>query len=328
MLIRRRRGWELPEAEATPEAAATEWSGRGRTHLSRRALLGGAAGFGLAGPALAATSTGPVAAFPGPMAAPVDTRYPPERPFTPADDVYTYNNYYEFSEQKDLWKLAQALPTMPWSIKIDGLVPKKQTIALDDLLKQVTLEERLYRHRCVEAWGLTVPWTGFPLKRLLDIAEPLSAAKYVVFETVMDPHAMPGLREPWYPWPYTEGLTMAEAANDLAILAVGLYGKPLTKQNGGPIRLVVPWKYGFKSAKALVRISFSEKRPGTFWAEVDGNEYGFWANVNPDVPHPRWSQARERLIGLNKVVPTQIYNGYGEWVASLYTGIKGQQLFR
>ncbi len=320
MLIRRRFGWEIPEAAATPESVA----------LGRRSLIGGAAALGLAGSARDARAALPAEAaeFAGPMSAPVDQRYQPGRPFTPTENVYTYNNYYEFGEEKGIWRQAERLPMQPWSITIDGLVAKKRTIAFEDLLKQVTLQERLYRHRCVEAWGITIPWTGFPLKRLLEIAEPLSAAKYVIFYTAENRRYMPGLSEAWYPWPYTEGLTMFEAENDLAIIAVGLYGQKLKPQNGGPIRLVVPWKYGFKSAKAIVRVTFSDKRPLTFWAEVDGNEYGFWANVNPAVPHPRWSQARERLIGFDKVVPTQIYNGYAEWVADMYKGIKGQQLFR
>ena len=321
MLIRRRPGWEIPESRATSETAA----------LGRRSLFGGAAALGLtvgAGAAPAALPAAVPPAFPGPMAAPADPRYLPGRPFTPQEDVYTYNNYYEFGSQKDIWQQAQRLPLHPWAITIDGLVAKKRTIAFEDLLKQVSLQERLYRHRCVEAWAITIPWTGFPLKRLLEIAEPLSSARYVVFHTDENRRAMPGLREVWYPWPYTEGLTMFEAANDLAILAVGLYGQPLKPQNGAPIRLVVPWKYGFKSAKALVHVTFTEKRPVTFWEEVDGSEYGFWANVNPAVPHPRWSQARERLIGFDKVVPTQLFNGYAEWVAGMYKGIKGQQLFR
>jgi methionine sulfoxide reductase catalytic subunit len=327
MLIRRRHGWEIAQSRATPEGATPEAAG-----LGRRALLGAAAASLIAPAALAraafAATTPALPSFPGPMSAPVNPRFVPGRAITPAKDVYTYNNYYEFGSEKDIWEAAQALPLKPWSIRIDGLVAKKQTIGLEDLLKRVTLEERLYRHRCVEAWALTIPWTGFPLRALLAIAEPLASAKYVVFHTIEDRRAMPGLREVWYPWPYTEGLTIAEAANDVAFIATGLYGKPLTPQNGGPIRLVVPWKYGFKSAKAIVQVTFSEKRPVTFWEAVDGSEYGFWANVNPAVPHPRWSQARERLIGFDEVVPTQIYNGYGEWVASLYTGIKGQQLFR
>jgi len=325
MLIRRRSGWEIPESVATPESVA----------LGRRSLIAGTAALAVAGPASFARAALPPVTqdfvtqqFPGPMSAPIDPRYPPGRPFTPSENVYTYNNYYEFGEDKNIWRDAKHLPLHPWSITIDGLVARKRTIALEDLLKQVSLQERLYRHRCVEAWAITIPWTGFPLKRLLEIAEPLSSAKYVVFRTDENRRVMSGLGEPWYPWPYTEGLTMFEAGNDLAILAVGLYGQPLKPQNGAPIRLVVPWKYGFKSAKAIVRVTFSATRPLTFWEQVDGSEYGFWANVNPAVPHPRWSQARERLIGFDKVVPTQIYNGYAEWVADMYKGIKGQQLFR
>ncbi|MGH7226903.1 MAG: protein-methionine-sulfoxide reductase catalytic subunit MsrP, partial [Gemmataceae bacterium] len=261
MLIRRRFGWEIPESAATPESPV----------LRRRSLLGSVAALGIAGPARLAHATLPAAAeLPGPMAAPVDLRYRPGRPFTPPKNVYTYNNYYEFGAEKGIWREAERLPLHPWSITIDGLVAKKRTIALEDLLKQVTLQERLYRHRCVEAWGITIPWTGFPLKRLLEIAEPLAAAKYVVFYTDENRRYMPGLRDVWYPWPYTEGLAMFEAENDLAIIAVGLYGQPLKPQNGGPLRLVVPWKYGFKSAKAIVRVTFSDKRPLTFWAEVDG----------------------------------------------------------
>ena len=173
---------------------------------------------------------------------------------------------------------------------------------------------------------MTVPWTGFPLSQLLKIAEPLGSAKYVVFETAQDP-TMPGLQSPFYPWPYIEGLAMDEAANELAFISTGMYGKPLPPQNGGPIRLTVPWKYGFKSAKALMKISFTEKRPVNFWQAIQPSEYGFWANVNPAVAHPRWSQAQERLLGSNDMVPTQIYNGYGEFVASLYTDRKNEKLF-
>lgn len=175
---------------------------------------------------------------------------------------------------------------------------------------------------------MTVPWVGFPLKALLARVEPQAGARYVVFESAAMPKVMPGLREPWYPWPYQEGLTLAEAVNELTFIATGLYGKPLPPQNGGPIRLVVPWKYGFKSAKAIVRITLTDQRPATFWSTIAPDEYGFWANVNPAVPHPRWSQATERLLGSDERVPTQIYNGYGEWVASLYSGISGEQLFR
>lgn len=300
MFIHRRQGWEVPEREATPE----------RFVLGRRRLVAGAAALGLA-PAAARAA-----------AAVVDNKYPPDRAVTPDKVVSTYNNYYEFSEDKDLWRAAQKLPQSPWSIKIEGEVEKPFTVALPDLLKQVQLQDRVLRHRCVEAWGITVPWTGFPLSQLVKLAQPKSSAKYIVFQTIEDRKVMPGLSEVWYPWPYIEGLTMAEANNDLAFMATGMYGKPVPPQNGGPIRLLVPWKYGFKSAKAPVKISFATKQPMNFWQAIAPNEYGFWANVNPAFPHPRWSQATERLIGFGKRVPTQIYNGYGEWVASLYSGMK------
>jgi sulfoxide reductase catalytic subunit YedY len=206
------------------------------------------------------------------------------------------------------------------------MVAKPRTIDIDDLLKQVQLEERVYRHRCVEAWAMTVPWTGFPLSALVKLADPQASAKYVVFETIQD-KTMPGLDAPFYPWPYIEGLTMAEATNDLAFLVTGLYGKPVPPQNGGPIRLVTPWKYGFKSAKAIVKITFTDNRPHTFWEAIQPSEYGFWANVNPAVAHPRWSQASERLIGTDERVPTKLFNGYAEFVGGLYADIKGEKLF-
>ena len=202
-----------------------------------------------------------------------------------------------------------------------------RTLTLDDLLKQVQLEERIYRHRCVEAWAMTVPWTGFPLKELVRLAAPKPSAQYVQFETLADPKTMPGLRLSYFSWPYTEGLTMQEATNDLAFMATGLYGKALPPQNGAPIRLVLPWKYGFKSAKSVVRISFTDKRPSTFWEGIQPSEYGFWANVNPEVPHPRWSQATERLLTSGDRVPTQIYNGYGDLVAGMYSDKSGERLF-
>ena len=304
MFIHRRRGWELPERVATPE----------RFVLGRRGLVAGAAVVGLA-PAVARAA-----------AVVVDTKYPPGRAVTPEKNVTTYNNYYEFSEDKDLWRAAQKLPQSPWSIQIGGEVEKPFTIALPDLLKQVQLQDRVLRHRCVEAWSMTVPWTGFPLADLVKLAKPTASAKYIVFQTLEDPKVMPGLSEVWYPWPYIEGLTMAEANNDLAFLATGMYGKPVPKQHGGPIRLLVPWKYGFKSAKSLAN-QLCRQAAGEFLAGDRPREYGFWANVNPAVPHPRWSQATERLIGTGKRAPTQIYNGYGEWVASLYTGMKNEKLF-
>jgi sulfoxide reductase catalytic subunit YedY len=306
MRVQQRRGWELPERLVTPETLV----------INRRMLLAGAGSLALAAPALAQQAT----------AVPRNPKYVAGRDITAEKYATTYNNYYEFSESKDLWEAAQKLKTHPWSIQFDGMMKQPRTIDIDDLLKQVQLEERVYRHRCVEAWAMTVPWTGFPLSQLLKIAEPLDSAKYVVFETAQS-NDMPGLRSPFYPWPYIEGLTMDEAANELTFISTGLYGKPLPPQNGGPIRLTLPWKYGFKSAKALSKISFTDKRPMNFWQAIQPSEYGFWANVNPAVSHPRWSQARERLLGSNEMVPTQIYNGYGDFVAGLYSDLKGEKLF-
>jgi sulfoxide reductase catalytic subunit YedY len=306
MHILRRRGWELSERVVTPAALV----------LGRRAALAGAGSVALAAPALAQAAAEP----------PRNPKYIAGRDLTAEKYATTYNNYYEFSDGKNLWEAAQVIKPRPWAISLEGELKQPRTIDIDDLLKQVQLEERVYRHRCVEAWAMTVPWTGFPLSQLLKIAEPLGSAKYIVFETAQDPK-MPGLQSPFYPWPYIEGLTLDEAANDLAFISTGMYGKPLPPQDGGPIRLTVPWKYGFKSAKALAKISFSEKRPVNFWQAIQPSEYGFWANVNPAVSHPRWSQAQERLLGSNEMVPTQIYNGYGEFVASLYSDRKNEKLF-
>jgi sulfoxide reductase catalytic subunit YedY len=303
MHIARRRGWEIPESRVTPESAM----------MNRRGLLASAGVLTIAGvlPAFAA---------PNP-------KYVPGRDLTDEKYATTYNNYYEFNDSKDVVKQAQALKQRPWTIKLEGMLKAPRTIDIDDLMKMVETEERVYRHRCVETWAMTVPWTGFPLSQLLKIAEPLGSAKYVVFETAADKKAMPGLNSPLYPWPYQEGLAMDEAANDLAFMVTGLYGKPVPPQNGGPLRIALPWKYGFKSAKSIVKITFSDKKPMTFWEGIQSSEYGFWANVNPAVSHPRWSQARERLLGSNEMVPTQIYNGYGEFVAGLYEGRKSEKLF-
>jgi sulfoxide reductase catalytic subunit YedY len=282
--------------------------------LNRRNVLAGAA---------AMTILPPMAAMADVAANPA---FKPDRAVTEEKYATTYNNYYEFGESKNIWRDAQALKQRPWTIKLDGLMARPRTIDIDDLLKQVTPEERIYRHRCVEAWAMTVPWTGFPLSQLLKLAEPLASAKYVVFETAQD-KVMSGLNAPFYPWPYVEGVTIDEAANDLAFISTGMYGKPLPAQNGGPLRLTLPWKYGFKSAKALVKISFTEKRPATFWEAIGPSEYGFWANVNPAVAHPRWSQASERLLGNDERVPTKIFNGYAEQVAGLYTDRKTEKLF-
>ncbi len=333
MLIRKRQGWEIPESQATPEAVYHD-----RRRLLKAMGLGGigigalaaglSAGFLTGAPAQAAAPPAPPA-DPSASLYPAkrDPRYTLDRAITPAAIVTTYNNFYEFGTEKDIYEAAQQLKLRPWSIAIDGMVEKPFTMAIDDLLHVMPLEERLYRHRCVEAWAIAVPWTGFPLKALVERAKPLSSATYVRLQTFLNPKEAPEQNQFWYPWPYTEGLTMAEATNELAFVATGLYGKPALPQNGAPIRLVVPWKYGFKSVKSIVRITFTNERPKTFWEVLGPTEYGFWANVNPTVPHPRWSQATERVLGADKRVPTVIYNGYGEYVAGLYKDIKGEKLF-
>ena len=305
MHLIRRRGWEISEREVTPESLV----------LGRRHALAGAVALAAA-PGLAAA-----------QGAPRNAAYQPGREITPERDATTYNNFYEFGTDKSIYRAAQKLPTSPWQIKIDGMVSQPRTIDFDDLMRQVRLEERVYRHRCVEAWAMTVPWTGFPLRDFVRLCAPTAAAKYVVMETLADPKTMPGLRLSVIDWPYIEGVSMAEANNDLAFLATGLYGKAMPKQNGAPIRLVLPWKYGFKSVKSIVKFTFTDKQPINSWQQTIPNEYGFWANVNPAVPHPRWSQASERLLGSDERVPTKIYNGYGEFVAGLYAGMPADRLF-
>ncbi len=312
MHIVRRRGWEIPESRVTPEAAV----------IGRRTLLGTSLALSVANMAVAQTAeVGPGGAGPR------NPKYLAGRDITPETAATTYNNYYEFSEGKNLWRSAQQLKLRPWTVVIDGMVAKPQTLDIDTLLKQVKLEERIYRHRCVERWAMTVPWTGFPMTELLRVAGPQPSAKYIVFESLADKKMMPGVRSPLYPWPYIEGVAIDEAANDVAFLSTGMFGKPLTPQNGGPLRVTLPWKYGFKSAKALVRISFTDKRPVSLWEQINPDEYGFWANVNPGVAHPRWSQADETLIGDERTVKTVIYNGYGDFVAGLYDGRKSEKLF-
>ncbi|HYD31708.1 MAG TPA: protein-methionine-sulfoxide reductase catalytic subunit MsrP [Azospirillaceae bacterium] len=310
MLIRSKRGWELPETEATPEGA----------FLNRRAFLK-AASLPLIAAAL------PLPALAAGEAARRNPRFALDRAMTDETLVTTYNNFMEFGSQKDIWRAAQKLRPRPWTVAIDGLVAKPETIDVDTLIAAMPVEERLYRHRCVEAWAMAVPWTGFPLKALLDRVQPQGSAKYVALQTFKKPDVATGQKQFWYPWPYQEAMTIEEAANDLAFMVTGAYGKPLLPQNGAPLRLAVPWKYGFKSGKSIARITFTKDRPKTFWSTVEPDEYGFWANVNPKVDHPRWSQATERMLGTDERRPTQIYNGYGEFVASLYTGLEDQPLF-
>ena len=325
MLTRSKRSWEIPEREAAPESVFLNRRELCKTVAAGSILAAAAPLVGLADKAFAATETDPSASL---YPAPRNPAYTLDRKITPENLVTTYNNFYEFGSQKNIWRAAQKLPIRPWTVTFDGMVEKEKTVDIDTLLKAMKLEERLYRHRCVEAWSIAVPWTGFPMKALLDYAKPTSGAKYIAMQTFEDKKVAPGQRQFWYPWPYQEGLTVEEAANEVAFMGTGAYGKPMPKQDGAPLRLVVPWKYGFKSIKSIVRFTFTDKRPKTFWDTIAGNEYGFWANVNPKVDHPRWSQASERVLGTDERVPTLLYNGYAEQVASLYTNIKGEQLFR
>lgn len=325
MLIKRTRGWEMPERLATPEGS----------YLNRRELVRamGMGAIGLGATSLGATGSafaqGPTDPDPSAKLYPAqkNAKYGTPTPVTDEKQATTYNNYYEFAGDKTIWRAAQKLTTRPWTIKIGGLVEKPFEIAIDDLLAKMQIEERVYRHRCVETWSMIVPWSGFPLRSLVELAKPLGSAKYVVMKTVMRPSEMPGQKDVLYPWPYTEGLAMDEATHDLTFIATGLYGKPIHKQNGAPLRLVAPWKYGFKNVKSIVSFEFSEKKPATFWEALQSSEYGFWANVNPAVPHPRWSQATEKPLGSGDRIPTLLYNGYAEHVAGLYADRKAEKLF-
>lgn len=314
MLIKRRADWEIPESQATPESV----------YLNRRALLAGAG-------ALALSNAAPVLAQGDPTGdlypAKRNASYTLDRPLSAEEDAANYNNFYEFGMSKDIVASSKRLQTRPWTVSIGGMVEKPMEVGVDDLIRKMALEERLYRFRCVEAWSMAVPWTGFPVKALVDFAKPLSGAKYIRFETFMNPRVAPGQTQRWYPWPYTEGLTMAEATSELPLMVTGIYGKPIPTQHGAPLRLIVPWKYGFKSVKSISKISFVAERPKTFWEGLQSSEYGFWANVNPAVPHPRWSQASEQVLGSRNRVPTLIYNGYEAQVAGLYKGLEGESLF-
>ncbi|MGP0089087.1 MAG: protein-methionine-sulfoxide reductase catalytic subunit MsrP [Xanthobacteraceae bacterium] len=320
MNVIHRRGWEIPEHLATPE----------QVFLSRRGFLMAAGAMALvASPGASLAQR--VADLPDPTADlyPVrrNDKFVLDRPITDEKVNATYNNFYEFGPDKAISSRAQALRLRPWTVKIDGMVQKPMELGLDDLVRKMPLEERLYRHRCVEAWSMAVPWSGFPLAKLVEIAAPLASAKYLRMETFLDRSMAPGQRQGWYPWPYVEGLTMAEATNELAFLVTGAYGHPLAKQHGAPLRLALPWKYGFKSIKSITRFTFTDQRPKSYWEVLGPSEYGFWANVNPAVPHPRWSQASEELIGIGERRPTLLYNGYGDYVAQLYQGMEGEPLY-
>lgn len=311
--------------EISPSEITPEW-----LYMSRRRFLQVAAVAGVAAalaackPLLGSSEATPVA---------VTNTSPVGRPnaepgaalkdeLTPYDTIINYNNYYEFSMDKDgVAPLVKNFKTSPWTVQVYGLVNNPQTYSVEDLIQKFPPQERIYRLRCVEGWSMVIPWQGFPLGALLKEVDPNPEAKFVRFETVLRPSEMVGQNDPSFPWPYQEGLRLDEAMNDLAILATGMYGKPLPVQDGAPIRLVVPWKYGFKSIKAIVKIELVAEQPSTEWSTIAPEEYGFYANVNPDVPHPRWSQSSERRIGELKRRPTLLFNGYGDQVASLYTGM-------
>jgi sulfoxide reductase catalytic subunit YedY len=287
----------LTERDVTPEGV----------YLNRRQMIAGAAGLGLIGGVGRAQAQ--------------DAALEPNS----WEDITSYNNYYEFGTDKgDPARYADALTIEPWSVRIDGMVDKPGDYAFDEIMAKMTVEERLYRFRCVEAWSMVVPWNGFELADLLNLAGVQSGAKYVAFETVLRPEEMPGVAYPVLDWPYVEGLRLDEAMHPLTIMATGIYGRDIPNQNGAPLRLIVPWKYGFKSIKSVVRITLTDKEPPTSWNKANAREYGFYSNVNPEVDHPRWSQATERRIGgglFSPRIPTQMFNGYGEEVAALYEGM-------
>lgn len=292
--------------------------------LNRRQLMAGAAGLGLS-PLLAGQAQAKALTF-------KKSDYAVDAEITPKEAATSYNNYYEFGTGKgDPVKYADQLKTDPWSVEIGGLVNNPGTFALEDILKDVDLEERIYRFRCVEAWSMIVPWIGFQLSDLIKKADPMGNAKYVAFQTLHRPKEMPGIGwAPHFPWPYVEGLRLDEAMHPLTLMATGLYGEELPNQNGAPLRLIVPWKYGFKSIKSIVKITLTEKEPPTTWNLIADREYGFYSNVNPEVDHPRWSQASERPIGAGlfaKRIPTLKFNGYEEEVAGLYTGMDLREKF-
>jgi sulfoxide reductase catalytic subunit YedY len=309
MLIRRAGG--IRESEITDE----------RLYVNRRSFLK-AVGVGAASATLATGLVGPSPALAqGSLQSPKKSTFSTSEPLNSWEDVTGYNNFYEFgADKEDPKRNAGRLQVRPWTVKVDGLVNKPADYAIDDLIKLNQLEERVYRLRCVEAWSMVIPWVGLPLAEVIRRVEPTSKAKYVAFETLLRPAEMPGQRTGVLEWPYREGLRLDEAMHPLTILAVGLYGKVLPNQNGAPIRLVVPWKYGFKSIKSIVRMSFVDQQPATAWNRSNPREYGFYSNVNPEVDHPRWSQARERRLGEFFRRKTLPFNGYTE-VASLYAGL-------
>jgi sulfoxide reductase catalytic subunit YedY len=315
--------WQLPEKLVTSEAS----------FFNRRKFIQGLVGAGIAGSALplvgcrSQASESEAIVGVKPLQAALNPAFADAgRPLTNEVLAATYNNFYEFGSTKNIWQAAQALPTDDWKVEVTGLVRHSKTYNMDDFTRRFPLEERIYRFRCVEAWAMVVPWLGFPMRLLMDEVEPTSGARYARFTSFYDTQITRGPSFPpagFLPWPYTEGLTIEEMANDLSFFAVGIYGHTLPKQHGAPIRMVVPWKYGFKGGKSIVKIEFIDYQPATYWNTLNANEYKFESNVEPEVPHPRWSQQTEKMIGPGsqfewEEVPTLLYNGYGDYVADLY----------
>ena len=326
VLIRLAKSWQISENEVTSESV----------YFNRRRFLQGLIGTGIAGSSLLLTSCGKSSSS---EALEKSLQLPKIEGFSKNPQFLTvnrpvvaetvagkYNNFYEFGGGKNIWLKAQKLPTNPWMVEVGGLVKNPQTYDIDTIKKTFPLEERIYRFRCVEAWSMVLPWLGFPMAALIAAVEPKPEAKFVRFTSFYDPEITqrPGLHLGALPWPYTEGLRIEEMANELAFFAVGIFGHDLPKQHGAPLRMVIPWKYGFKGAKSIVKIEFTAKQPATYWNTIDAHEYDFEANVNPSKPHPRWSQATEKFIGSRsdlswEIIETLPYNGYGEYVASLYS---------
>jgi sulfoxide reductase catalytic subunit YedY len=318
-MARSSRRFTLPSSEVTPEEVylrrRTFLKAMGFVGINAWALLNGCNSYTMESRELGGTLMNLKGLKPARTGG-----YGLDRPLTAEKEAARYCNFYEFTSDKEVWRHVERFVTRPWQVAVTGLVRKRRVFDLDELQRLFPLEERTYRHRCVEAWAMAVPWTGFPLSELLKLAEPLPEATHVRFLSFLRRDQAPGQDRIVGAdiWPYHEGLTMAEAMNELAFLAVGIYGHELPKQHGAPIRLVTPWKYGFKSSKSIVEISFVTGQPPTFWNRLAPDEYGFWANVNPAVPHPRWSQETERLLGSGERRPTVIFNGYGQYVAGLY----------
>ena len=318
-------GPEPKSSEITPEAAFHTASATRRRFLTGAAYTGvtAAAGYALARNIPGFLHPRTVEAAGSPLKT-VGSKYTVSDPQTPESKATSYNNFYEFGTDKGEPQVnAKSLHTRPWTIKVTGMVQKPQTVGIDDLLAYRPIESRVYHFRCVEAWSMVIPWDGYSLSEFINFCQPLPSAKYVQFTSFYDQHQMPDAAS-GYDWPYTEGLRMDEAMNPLTLLTFGAYGNSLANQNGAPVRVIVPWKYGFKSGKSIVRIHFTDKQPHTTWNDIGSNEYGFYANVNPTVDHPRWSQARERRIDASAfphTVPTQMFNGYADQVASLYNGM-------